>query len=326
MPATQTAWGWAIALYLFLAGAGAGAYLCGAYLRLTAGKDNVVSKMGVYVAAPLVGFGILFLFFDLGQPLRFVNAFLRPHSSMISVGTWVLTVFFIISFVQLLQYFLAYLARRTAAAAAEAEAAATSQTAESPAAPGGPPWVWTLGMIFAVATAVYTGVLLGVVKAIPFWNTPLLPLLFLISALSTGVGTIMVGVLLFARPAGEEAARSVEALHGLARLDLLLVGLELLSLLFYLLVMAQSGVDAAASVQMLIRGSLAWVFWLGVVVAGLVVPFILEWTSLRRRPERLQAMAASGVVAGLCLLVGGLLLRYAVLAAGATRTFLPFLG
>ncbi len=48
--------------------------------------------------------------------------------------------------------------------------------------------VCSVGIVLAVGTAIYTGVLLSVVKAVPLWNTPILPALFLVSAISTGMG------------------------------------------------------------------------------------------------------------------------------------------
>ncbi len=248
MSGVQTVWGWPIAIYLFLAGVAAGAYLAAAYVWYKHG-DSPVSRTGIFLTAPCVGVSILFLFFDLGAPLRFMLAFLKPFSSMISVGTWVLTIFFIISAFQWLKCF-----------KAREDILEFSNI------------IWLVGSIFAVATAVYTGVLLGVVKAIPFWNTPLLPVLFFISAVSTGIGAILVTVLL--RGAKDS---DVGLLHSLSRIDLLFVGLEVIVILFYLVVMGQSRLAAAESVHILVAGSYAPVFW-AFVVLGLVVPFCLEWS------------------------------------------------
>ena len=203
MSGVQTVWGWPIAIYLFLAGVAAGAYLSAAYVWYKRG-DNPVSRMGIFLAAPCLGVSILFLFFDLGAPLRFMLAFLKPFSSMISVGTWVLTIFFIIA---ALQWLKCYKAKEASLELSNA--------------------AWIAGIIFAVATAVYTGVLLGVVKAIPFWNTPLLPVLFFISSVSTGIGALLVGVLIKGAKDSD-----VGILHSLSRIDLVFVGLEVLVLLF----------------------------------------------------------------------------------------------
>ncbi len=49
-----------------------------------------------------------------------------------------------------------------------------------------------IGSILAVSTAGYTGVLIAVVNGVPFWNTPVMPVLFLASAVSTGLAVAMI--------------------------------------------------------------------------------------------------------------------------------------
>ena len=43
-----------------------------------------------------------------------------------------------------------------------------------------------LGILFAVSTMAYTGILLGASKGIPFWRTGVVPVVFVVSALVTG--------------------------------------------------------------------------------------------------------------------------------------------
>ena len=47
------------------------------------------------------------------------------------------------------------------------------------------------GVVFGVAVAMYTGALLGVCKTFPLWNNALLPILFLVSAMSTGAASVL---------------------------------------------------------------------------------------------------------------------------------------
>jgi formate-dependent nitrite reductase membrane component NrfD len=82
--------------------------------------------------------------------------------------------------------------------------------------------------------------------------------------------------------------------------------------------MAASRTTAAESVRYLVAGGYAVAFWLGVVVVGLLVPVTLEaWSLTGGKGLSLARLADLGVITGLCLLAGGLILRYAVLAAGA---------
>jgi polysulfide reductase chain C len=150
-----TVWGPLIAWYLFLAGMGAGACMVAWGASLLGAKYNSLVKPGVFLGAPLVAIGSLLLLLDLGNPLRFYLGFFRPQSSMISVGIFIITVFIVLGAVHIA----ALLFKQVKLSASAVK------------------WVFGIAAVFALATAIYTGLLLGVVKAVPFWNTPLLPLL-----------------------------------------------------------------------------------------------------------------------------------------------------
>ena len=47
-----------------------------------------------------------------------------------------------------------------------------------------PKWLTWTGIVSAFCVAAYTGFLLGVVSAYPLWNNAILPVLFVVSALS----------------------------------------------------------------------------------------------------------------------------------------------
>ena len=107
-------------------------------------------------------------------------------------------------------------------------------------------------------------------------------------------------------------------LNYLYKIDLLLIVIEVAILVIYLLVMGQSSHPAAVnSVQMLLTGSLAPAFWILVIVVGLVLPFYLEWSLYKKDINK----HLSSALAAVCLLVGGLTLRYLILSAGTLETF-----
>ncbi len=288
-----TVWGPLIAWYLFLAGMGAGAYFVAIAASHLGEKYQPLVKPGVWLGAPLVAIGSLLLLLDLGNPLRFYLGFLRPQSSMISVGILIITVFIVLGLIHL-----AALLFKQVKLSAKALA-----------------WVGRINAVFALATALYTGLLLGVVKAVPFWNTPLLPILFLVSALSTGLGAVLLVLALrrlVAPPAKEEAEGLVESAHLVSRVDIPLIVVELLVLFCLLFITGGGPSVAAGSAQYLVAGGFAVAFWVGIVVVGLVVPLGLEAWALKQRGLGVAA------VAGVCLLIGGILLRYAILSAGAS--------
>ena len=290
-----TVWGPLIAWYLFLAGVGAGTYLVAIAATYLGEQYKPLVKPGVFLGAPLVLIGSLLLLLDLGNPLRFWMGFLRPQSSMISVGIIIITVFILLG----LLHSAALLFPQRVKLSAKMLA-----------------WLGGINALFALGTAIYTGLLLGVVKAVPFWNTPMLPMLFLVSALSTGAGAVLLvlGLRRWIAPAAkEDTAQVLESEHLLSRVDIPLIVVELLVLFFLLFIMAGGQSVAAESARYLVVGGFAIAFWVGLVLVGLVVPIALEVWALRGGKG-----LSVGALAGLCLLIGGIVLRYAVLSAGAS--------
>ena len=274
--------GWKVIAYLFLAGVGGGVSAIGAVFHLLQSEGQIVTKMGVILGAPLVFIGCLLLFFDLGRPQVAFRALLRPNKAWISRGTFVLALFIILGAIQFGF------------------------------------WIWpfqgltdhpslftsliVLGGIFGVLTVIYTGFLFDTTRSIPFWSTPILPLLFLVSGVSTGILALILALSISGISGGQ-------AIGLLSQIDLFLLLFEGLIIFFYL--HGMHGVTAArASVQRLARGDLAPSFWVGVVLIGLVIPFLLEafWGS-----EPLPLLFA-----GLCGLIGGIYVRY-VVVCGAVK-------
>lgn len=173
-----------------------------------------------------------------------------------------------------------------------------------------------VGIVLGLFVAFYTGMLLSTAPGVPLWDTPLLPCLFLVSGLDTGVALVEIISLALAAAKKEEA--QPEAARLLARGVVVLVLLEVLVLAVMLGIMAAGGdatsVAAAASqsVQMLVSGGLAPVFWGMVVVCGLAVPLIAALISLRAKGHS----AVITLVGAIGALVGGCELRFLILAAG----------
>jgi formate-dependent nitrite reductase membrane component NrfD len=280
----QGAWGWKVAAYLFVAGVGAGAYAVGVVAQQLGDAWTAVATVGLPLGPLLVGPATLFLIWDLGRPSGFLRAARRPGSSWISRGVAILSGFLIVStaHVALTVWPLPVLDARGRLACV------------------------VVGGLLAVLTMLYTGLLLGAVRPIPFWSTPILPLLFLVSSLSTG---LMAVDLLLGLSLADASGPGV--LASLRTADLVLLALESVVIALYL-ALAHATVAARASVAQLTTGALAPRFWAGVALAGLAVPFALQLV---------EVIAASGAPAGLAVLssglglLGGLMLRHVVIAA-----------
>jgi len=312
----QTAWEWLPAIYLFLGGLGAGAFLVAAVVELTGERYKhdfcPTTLVGSTVGGPLIALGALLLIFDLGagkrEPWR-IPYMLTHFSSVMTWGVWILSMFiplcFLYGFIELMENYPAIwqgLTRRL------------------------PPLqrlplrrikklAVVVGCVFAVGTAVYTGVLISAVgPAIPFWSTkvlpflpvPMLPVLFLVSAISTGMGLTIDFSATLALPEVQRRFRNMPVIH------LTLIGLEALLIGLLLYVALNAGGAAAESARIIILGPLSISFWAGVVLPGLVYPFIVHAYALGAGRHSL----ASGLGSGIGIVVAGLFLRYIIVFSG----------
>jgi formate-dependent nitrite reductase membrane component NrfD len=288
MQVPQSIWRWKIAFYLFLAGTGAGAYLAAVLEDLMGFRAP--AKVGLAIAAPLVIVSTFFLIADLGQPARFMRAFVSPGHSWIARGTWILSGFIVLGLVTI----------------------ALTVWPFDILGPQARLILQAVTSVFALATAIYTGILIGVVIGRPFWNSPMLPFLFLISATSTGIGAIFLAGAVWFSMAGQSSSPAVHGmLVNLGRMDIILIGVEALVLYFYLAIVYGRSKE---SVGLLLGGPLAGLFWVGFALIGLVVPFILDYVAIYATAG--VTSLTVGAVSGICLLVGGLFLRALILAAG----------
>jgi formate-dependent nitrite reductase membrane component NrfD len=285
----QTEWSWLIAVYLFLGGVGAGAYTIAAINGLLQEQVGPSTMMGLWIAFPALLIGSGFLLADLGTPQKAILAGKRPGSSWIARGTWIITLFMVVSFLHLVLVRYLGMGREDALV----------------------PVLSILGIALAIGTMAYTGILLGASKGIPFWRSGAVPVVFVISALVTGHFAIMIGMMLVGggvvRP--EEYRLMAAEAAGL-------VVLELLAIFFYLSA-AYKLPDPRESVRRILKNRM---FVVGYFVLGLGAPLAIALIVLFATPAEAAPslpLLALGAILGL---VGGLILRQAVLVSGALPT------
>lgn len=285
----QHEWGWLIAIYLFLGGVGAGAYTIAAINSFLGKSLEFSTIVGLWIGFPALLIGTLFLILDLGSPTKAVLAGMKPGTSWIARGTWIIALFMVFSFIHLVLH----------------------RFTDTPDATMN--LVAALGIIFAIGTMAYTGILLSASKGIPFWRTGVVPVVFVISAVVTGHFTVILGMILFG---DGETIR--EALAGvMAKEAAILVMLEILAIFFFLHAAFRTP-DSRESAERILRKTS---FVVGYFVVGLALPLALSLLLL-------YGMAGAGAPAVKCLaanaalfgLIGGLLLRQGVLVCGTMPT------
>lgn len=297
----EIAWPIIIAIYLFVAGDGVAAFYTG-ILANTFGKGNYdrVAKIGAYIGVPLIIFGLLMLIIDLGRPLSFWHFIIgenflpifRPSSTM-SLGTWLLTAFTILGGL----YALTWLAE---------EKFAKGWRLLKPFA-NKPDLRKKLGLAslpFAILTACYTGVLLAS-TAIPLWNsTPYLGLLFLLSATSAGISSI---ILVLAYTKSDRCL-----IYKLSKADAIV---DIMELVVFVLMMVRLSSTAPEAANLLLKGDYSILFWLGIVVFGLVVPLVMEVYELVSAKKNVINTIIP-VMSAVLILIGSFLTRVVILYAG----------
>ncbi len=239
-------WHWLIVIYLFLGGLGSGAYLTSfAAEKGWLGNNTSLARAGYYISGPLVAIGTALLVLDLGQGFRQPWLLIRLILNVQSVMTWgvyILSAFIIVGVIK---------------------GYAVFKGIKVPAA-----FTWA-GTVLALATGTYSGLLLSVVDAVPFWNSPIMPFLFVVSGFSTGLSaTCLLAPLVEKGSINEGRAGQVH---------LGVVGLELIiaAIFFGSMLMGLNGPVGAESAKMVIMGRYAIVFWGYFIGLGLIIPLIV---------------------------------------------------
>ncbi|MBN1657649.1 MAG: polysulfide reductase NrfD [Anaerolineae bacterium] len=305
-------WGWLVAIYLFLGGMGAGAFIIAAFMELSGERYKQkycpTSLVGAGVSGPLLLIGTLLLVFDLGAGLRepWRIFFMFTHSSSVMTwGIWILTLFlplcFLYGALEVMHVHpgaLAWLRKRLRFLPETLPYRRIKRV------------VCSVGLVLAVGTAIYTGVLLSVVRAVPLWNTPVLPILFLVSAISTGMGLAFDLAATLAIPEIHRRLNFMPLAH------MVFIGLEM-ALLALLLVLALSqGGEAAESAKLILVGKRSVVFWVLVVGTGLFYPFVVHAYAYARHAHGY----ISGILSGIGIVIAGLFVRYLIIAAAIPVT------
>ncbi len=295
---TLEIWHWPISTYLFLGGLGAGLLFFAAIVTVL-GKEKeypTTVKFATIIPPIALSLGLLALVYDLTHPLYTWQLYttIRLESPM-SWGAWVLLITTPLSFLWVFSYYSELFPK------------------------------WKLKFDFlnnfeqflkknrknmayaliplSIILGIYTGILLSAFNARPLWNNAILGPLFLTSGLSTGAATI----LLLTKTAKER--------HLFSKIDLLLVFIEL-GLIVHLIMSMYAGSEVQLeAMQLLVGGEFTLMFFGFVVILGLIVPAVLEFTEI-------IGFKVPVAIPALLILIGGLVLRFVMVEAGQITRYL----
>lgn len=287
----QDAFGLNIAIYFYLTGLSAGSFILST-LAYGFGLNQYkpLGKVGVVVATIVLIMAPLFLLIHIGIPYRAWHLFVYLNmASPITWGSFLLILYPINCIIY--GYFMFKGKMR-------------------------PTRVFGfIGIPLAISVHGYTGFILAFGKARALWNTALMPILFLVSAVVSGIALMILVCIIKDRFFSKEKKIDRVLILNLGKLmawmivfDLFLVGCDLM-------VLSISHSDAQAAAHLILRGKFSPLFLIVENLLGKIVPFILLIVPRFRK-------LATVVVASILVVIGIFFMRYVVVVAGE---FIPLI-
>jgi len=281
----QGTFGLNIAIYFYLTGLSAGSFILST-LAYGFGMNQYkpLGKVGVVLATLLLIIAPFFLLIHVGMPLRAWHLFVYLNmSSPITWGSFLLVLYPINCIIY--GYFMFKDNLRLTRL------------------------FGLIGIPLAIAVHGYTGFILAFGKARALWNTALMPILFLASAIVSGIALMILVCVIKDRFFSREKKIDRELILNLGKLmawmivfDLFLVGSDLL-------VLSISHSDAQVAAHLILFGKFSLLFVIVENLLGKIVPFVLLAV------PRFRTLTTV-VVASVLVVIGIFVMRYVVVVAG----------
>ncbi|MDY6972395.1 MAG: DmsC/YnfH family molybdoenzyme membrane anchor subunit [Thermodesulfobacteriota bacterium] len=236
--------------------------------------DNLLGMLSGWFIALALGGGSFLV--HMGKPLKAYRAIMRPQTSWISRGVIFISLFGVFGAIYII---LSY------------------RGVDLNLLP-----LQIITGVFCFLVALYGGVVLSYVRALPLWNTGLLPMIY-ITAGFWGGAEVLLGISLL-------MGSSVESIELWIRV---LLPFFALLVPLYLMSVRYSSETGSLSVRRILAGDLCPHFYVGVVCLGLVIPLIVLaysiWAGVGAAPHAIILFAI------ICGLLGDLTMRYCIMKA-----------
>lgn len=347
-------WGIQIAIYLFLGGLAGGSYITGYVADLTSNRTDErteyvarreTARWGMYLSVVSIAFGGIALILHLGQPLRALKfpILFSNFGSWMVIGTWVIVIFSVWAVFQAFWYTFGEEAAGETGTSLSWRRLLSKYVRRDVGASGRSPLVWyidrvadltrpprkiwlafgAIGVVLSLILVPYTAMLLSAVETIPLWNRTFLPLIFLMSGLSTGIAASTGLTIVFEGLS--------ETIHQYSLADDVIIVIELIVLGALVASLSQSGFAGRVSVYLL-NGQYMPIFWIAIIGLGLVLPVIISLAitlichpgGFESLSDDVHDMVHAGMVVKYALVIqGGFFLRFIVLLAAVQLPYVP---
>jgi len=281
----QDAFGLNIAIYFYLTGLSAGSFILSTLAYGFGLKQyKPLGKTGVVVATVVLIIAPFFLLIHIGMPSRAWHLFVYLNmASPITWGSFLLILYPINCIIY--GYFM------------------FKENMKLTRVFG------FIGIPLAISVHGYTGFILAFGKARALWNTALMPILFLVSAVVSGIALMILVVIIKDRFFSKEKKIDRELILSLGKLmawmivfDLFLVGSDLI-------VLSISHSDAQAAAHLILAGKFSPLFLIVENLLGKIVPFIILVV------PRFRSLPWV-IVASILVVIGIFFMRYVVVVGG----------
>ena len=166
-----------------------------------------------------------------------------------------------------------------------------------------------IASINALVVGIYSGFVLNYCRSVPFWNSALLPLVFLFNGIADGFALIMaIGL-------GDPQVNIMAAEAG----SRILLTTNAIIMAAYLWNATDTSKTAKYSATLLLRGGLALPFWVGVIALGIVIPLAISVSGYFAGEASVPLL----IIAIVLHTAGTAALKYCLLKAGIHNPILP---
>lgn len=275
-----------IAIYFYMTGLSAGSFIISTMAYgFGMVKFKPLGKIGVTLAILLLIFAPLNLMIDLEQPFRFWELFYYINlTSAISWGSFLLTLYPINCLIYGFFMFKGDMKRTK--------------------------FFGLLGIPLALLVHGYTGFILALAKARILWNTALMPVIFLVSAMVSGIAMMILVLIIKDKYFSPEKRVNTALLTDMAKLLSLSIIFDLGLILTDILVLLSSHDDAWESALLILKGEFAVPFVGVEIILGAFIPLIL--ISYYQRTQKTAGVGIASVLA----MIGIFAMRYVMVLGG----------
>ena len=320
---SHIAWSIMIVLYPYVTGLVAGAFVVSSLYHVFHQQVfRPVARLALVTALCFCSFATVPLLLHLHHPERAFNVMITPSATSAMAGFGIIySLYMLLLIVEVWLVFRPDIVQRAQSVRGPAgliyrvlsigdrEVTAESRIADA--------WLIRVLSIAGIPAACvlhgYVGFLFGAVKANPWWSTALMPIIFLASAVVSGMAALIAIYLFMCWRRGVSADPDcVRALSRNLWIALIVaVSLEMLELVH---MAYESGAEWHV-LSTLLTKRLGFSFWIVQVLIGSLVPFVLLQVAIRPRQNETFSRTLSGVASAL-VLVQVLAMRWNVVVGG----------